>query len=74
MTQTNLSTEQTHRQNGLMVAKGWGRGRVGVWSQQMQIIIQRMGEPGPTVQQREIYSISCDKSLMEKNIKKNVYV
>ena len=33
-----------------------------------------MGELGPTVEQREIYSTSCDKSLMEKNIKKNVYV
>ena len=40
----------------------------------MQIIIQRMGQLGPTVEQMEIYSISCDKSLTEKNIKKNVYI
>ena len=39
----------------------------------MQTIrIYRMDKQGPTVWHREIYSISYNKSLMEKNIKKNV--
>ena len=37
--------------------KDWGG-----WDQQMQTITHRMDkQQGPTVQQRELYSISCDK-------------
>ena len=36
---------------------GWG-----VWDQQMQTGIYRMDkQQGPTVEHRELYSISCDK-------------
>ena len=47
-----------------MVAKvgGWGRDGLEVWDYQMQTIIYRMNKKqGPTVQHRELYSISCDK-------------
>ena len=39
---------------------GWGRDGLGVWDQQMQTSIQRM-DKGPTVQHRELYSVSLDK-------------
>ena len=39
----------------------WERDEVGVWDQQMQTVIYRMDKQGPTVQHRELYSISCDK-------------
>ena len=40
----------------------WERVGVGVWHQQMQTGIYRMDkQQGPTVQRRELYSISCDK-------------
>ena len=39
-----------------------GRDGVGVWGLQMQTIIYIMDkQQGPTVQHRELYSISCDK-------------
>ena len=39
-----------------------GMEKGGVWDQQMQTIIQRMDkQQGPIVQQKELYSISCDK-------------
>ena len=40
----------------------WGRDGLGVWDQQIQTIIYRMDkQQGPTAQDRELYSISCDK-------------
>ena len=42
--------------------EGWGRDGLGVWDQQMQTTIYRMGkQQGPTVQHRELYLKSCDK-------------
>ena len=35
---------------------------MGVWDYQMLSIIYRMDKQGPTVQHRELYSISYDKS------------
>ena len=56
---------QRHREQtgGLPRGRGgWEKGGVGVWGQQMQTGIHRMDkQQGPTVQQRELYSISCDK-------------
>ena len=41
----------------------------------MQTITFRMDkQPGPNVQHRELCSISCDKPIMEKNIKNHVYM
>ena len=64
MTQINLSTKQrqkqTHRhRDRLVVAKGGGGDGLGVWDQQMQIIIYRMDkQQGPTVlAQGTIFSI-----------------
>ena len=48
---------------------------LGVWDWQMQTITFRMDkQPGPNVQHREPCSISCDKPIMEKNIKNDVYM
>ena len=67
MTQVNLPTKQkqTHRhreQTCGCQGRGVERDGQGVWDQQMQTVIYRMGkQQGPTVQHRELYSISCDK-------------
>ena len=62
---TNESMKQTHRHREQTVAKGegaWGKGGLGDWCQQMQAIIYRMDkQQGPTVQHRELYSVSYDK-------------
>ena len=57
-TETDSQTE-----NRLVVAKGdEGQGRDGVWGQQMQTVMYRMDkQQGPTVQHKELYSVSCDK-------------
>ena len=57
--QTDSQREQTCGCQGGGV---WGRDELGVWGQQMQTITYRMDEQqGPTVQHRELYSMSCDK-------------
>ena len=60
-----------------MVAKGdggcWGRDGLGVWDEQMQAIIYRMDEQqGPTVEHRELYSISCDKPEWKRIFEKRI--
>ena len=65
MTQTNLSTKQTHRHREQTCGGqgGWGGGRDGwgIWDQQMQTSTYRMDKKqGPTVEHRELYSISRD--------------
>ena len=64
----NLSAKQkqTHRHKeqtcGCQGGREWERDGLGVWDWQMQTVIQRMDkQQGPTVQHRELYSISCDK-------------
>ena len=64
----NISTKQkqTHRHReqtcGCQGGGGWEREGLGVWDQQMQTIIYRTDkQQSPTVQHRELYSISCDK-------------
>ena len=40
----------------------WGMEGLGVWDQQMQTIIYGMDrQQSPTVEHRELYSMSCDK-------------
>ena len=57
--QKQIHKEQT---GGCQGGEGWGRDGLGVWGQRMQTIIYRMDkQQGPTVQHRELYSISCDK-------------
>ena len=57
--------KQTHRQREqTRGCRGWrGReNRLGVWDQQMQTGVYRMDkQQSPTVQHRELYSITCDK-------------
>ena len=64
MTQMNLSMkkEQRKQTGGCQGGGGWERVALGVWDQHMQTDIYRMDkQQGPTVQHRELYSISCDK-------------
>ena len=63
----NLRTKQkqTHRHRkqiyGYQRGKG-GRDRLGVWDQQIQTTIYKRGkQQGPTVEHREVYSVSCNK-------------
>ena len=64
----NLSTmqKQTYRQREQTCCQGeGGQGRegLGVWNQQMQTIVYRIDkQQGPTGENRELYSILCDKS------------
>ena len=63
----NISMKQKlnhrHREQngGYQGVGGQGMDGLGVWDQQMQTNIYRMDKQGPTVQHRELYSISCDK-------------
>ena len=63
----NLSMKQiqTHKENRLTVAKGeaWqGKEGLGAWGQQMETSIYRTEkQQGPSVQNRELYSMPCDK-------------
>ena len=66
--ETDLQTQRI----GLWLPKG--RSELGVWGWQMQTITFRMDEQDPSIQHRELYSISCEKTIREKNIKKNIFV
>ena len=47
---------------GCQGGRGWVRDGLGDWGQQMPTIIYKTDKPqGPTVQHRELYSISRDK-------------
>ena len=68
MTQINLSMKQkqTHRHKeqicGRQGGGEWERDKLGVQDQQIQTIIYTIDkQQGPTVQHKELYSISCDK-------------
>ena len=64
----NLFTKQkqTHRYRkqtyGYQRGMGGGRDKLGVWDQQIHTTIYEIDkQQEPTVQHRELYSISCDK-------------
>ena len=63
----NLFTKQKDSQTQkttlwLPKGKDGGRDKLGVWDQQIQITIYEIDkQQGPTVQHRELYSISCNK-------------
>ena len=66
MRHMNLSMKQkhTHRQRADCGCQGdaaWEWDGLGVWDQQMQTGIYKMGRQGLSVQPRELYLISCDK-------------
>ena len=67
----NLSMKQTHRPReyicGCQRGGGVGEEWIGVWGQQTQTIVYRMGKQhDPTKQHREVYSISCDKPYWKR--------
>ena len=75
----SMKQKQTHgyREQTCGCQRGGDPGRegLGVWDQQMQTLTARRDkQQGPTVQHSELYSISCKKTIMEKNMKKNVYM
>ena len=54
--------------------RGWRRDKLGVWDQQIHPTIYKIDkQQGPTVQQRELYSISCNNSGKEYE-KEYIYV
>ena len=58
----NIFTEQKYSQRTDLWLQDCGGGGLQVWDQQMQTSIYRMEKlQGPTVEDRELYSISCDK-------------
>ena len=61
----SMRQKQTHRHKeqtcGCRGGRRWGKDGLGAWDQQMQTILYRKDKQGPTVQHRELYSISCDK-------------
>ena len=63
----SMKQKQTHRHReqtcGCQGGGGWERDGVGVWDQQMPTSIYKLGkQQGPTVEHRDLYSTSCDKS------------
>ena len=51
------------------------RDKLGVWDLQPQTTIYKIDkQKGPTAQHRKPYSITCDTPIMDKNIKKCIYV
>ena len=78
MAEMHLSMKPTHRRKEQTCGcqgGGWqGRDGVGDCGWEMQTIIPRMDkQQDPTVQHRELYSISCDKPSW-KSILKRMYV
>ena len=66
-----------HREQtcGCQGGGGWERDKLGVWDQQMQTIIYRMDkQQGPTVQHRELYSISWVNHHGKEYEKEYIYV
>ena len=60
-------TESGTQTGGCQGGGDWERVGVRVWDQQMQTMIYRMDkQQGPTVQHRELYSISCDKQYWKR--------
>ena len=61
-----------------MVMKGerrWGRIKLEVWDQQIQTTIYKIDKrQGSTVQQRKLYSISCNKPYGKEYEKEYVYI
>ena len=47
--------------------EGRARGSLGAWDEQVQTLTYRMDTQGPTVEHRELYSVSCD-TIMGKDI------
>ena len=68
MTQTNLSTKNTHRHreqtSGYQGGGGMGEGRTGSSDQQTPTVIYRMNKQGLTAQHMELHSMSCRNSIM----------
>ena len=62
----NLTTEQKQTHRHRKQTYGYQRGRagrdkLGVWDQQIQTTVDKIDkQQGPTVQHKELYSISCD--------------
>jgi len=46
--------------------EGRARGSLGAWDEQVQTLTYRMDTQGPTVEHRELYSVSCDKPQWER--------
>ena len=75
----NLFIKQTHTHREQICCcqggGGWGRDELGVQDQQMQMIIYKMDkQQGPTLQHRELYSISCDNHTGKKYEEIYIYI
>ena len=58
-TETDSQTQETNY--GCQRGKGGGRDKLGVWDQQIHTTIDKIDkQQGPTIQHRELYSISCN--------------
>ena len=55
--------------------RGWRRDKLGVWGQQIQTNIFKIDrQQGPTVQHRELYSISCNKLNHDRKEHEKAYI
>ena len=67
--------KDTENRLGCQQVGGWESVGLGVWDQQMQTGIYRMAkQQGPTIEHRELHSISCDKSKWKRIQKKGIYI
>ena len=76
----NIFTKQQqtcqHKQQSYGHQRGGGtRDKLGVWGQNIHTTIYETGnQQGPTLQHREIYSISCNNLKWKRMLKRNIYI
>ena len=60
---TEIDSQSQETNLWLPKRKGEKKDKLGVWDQQMETTMSKTKQYGPTVQQNEIYSITCNKPL-----------
>ena len=68
----------TDTENKFMLIKGereWTMAKLTVWDQQIQTTVYKADrQQGSTIQFRELYSVSQNKTIIEKNIHTYIYI
>ena len=60
---TEIDSQSQETNLWLPKRKGEKKDKLGIWDQQMETTMSKNKQYDPTVQQREIYSITCNKPL-----------
>ena len=61
MYKTEIDSQALRTHIGLQRGKGGGGDKLGVWDQQIHTTVYKIDkEQGPTVEHRQLYSVSCN--------------